>query len=514
MLAAFHKNNNGVAAVLFALAAVPVFLLMALAIDYHTHSTSRTRAQSLVDSAVLAAARVSVPNGATLPTSEQVAVFQAAIDSKLAGMPVFKKIAATLTAGTDKSLVGTINGSSTLWFGAFVGKNTSTIDVTASVAIAGMDIEIAMGIDVSGSMLASDMSGTRIEAAKAAANAMIDSVTTNASPAASIKFAYVPFAFTANIGTTNTGYVTGLSDPLLNGTSWAGCVFERPVPEHISNAYDGNASSPKGLWNAYVAPPEPNSPAGACANPSNGTNSGYEVIDPYVAGNFYPGTRGPNFNCVRHPMKPLTSSITDTKTGINSLTAEYNNGTVFSLGVTWALRMLTPNAPFPGAASFSPKTKKIIIALTDGAQTTEGVYQSYKDSCPAAVNTMSSYSFVPAAKKLSGNALSKGPMDNISPYGYIYDSDPFKYSYGMYNDVDPSLDKLTLSACDYAKQFQNLEIYTIAVSSAAGPGTSIYNTLSACATDAKHFFWVTDTTGINDAFNSIAKNVKSLTLTR
>lgn len=514
MLTPFAKDRNGVAAVLFALMAVPVFLFIALAVDYNTHSASKTKIQSVVDSAVLAAARVSVPSGATLPTSEQIAVYNATITSKLAGMPVFKKTGATLTAGVDKSLIGSIQGTSTLWFGAFIGKDTSTIDVTASVAIAGMDIEIAMGIDVSGSMLAPDMAGTRIEAAKAAANAMIDSVTSNASPAASIKFAYVPFAFTANIGTANTAYVTGASDPLFTGTSWAGCVFERPVPEHITNSYDGNASSPKGQWAAYTAPPEPNSPAGACANPSNGTNSGYEVIDPYVPGNFFPGTRGPNFNCVRHPMKPLTSTISDVKNGINSLTAEFNNGTVFSLGITWALRMLTPNAPFPGAAAFGPKTKKIIIALTDGAQTTEGVYQNFRNTCPAAVNSSQSYSFVPASKKLSGSALNKGPMDNISPYGYIYDSDPFKFGYGMFEDVDPSLDKLTLSACDYAKQFQNIEVYTIAVSSAAGPGTSIYNTLLACATDAKHFFWVTDTAGINEAFNAIAKNVKSLSLTR
>jgi len=514
MFTRFYACRQGAVAVLFAVLSVPAFLVLAMGVDYYTHTATMAKMQNIVDAAVLSAARTAANPTEAVPTTAQRQAFEAEITAKLAGTPVFTLSQATLVVDAGGAFTGRIKGTSKLWFGGFIGKSTTAVDVTASVSLAGMDVEIAMGIDVSGSMLGNDMSGTRIAAAQTAAKQLIDTVTTSASATASFKFALVPFAFTTNIGTANTAYVTGLGDPLLTGTSWAGCVFERSAPEHISNDYNGSVGSSKGQWNAYVAPPEPNAPAGACANPSNGTNDGYETIAPYVAGNPFPGTRGPNFNCVRHAMKPLSTSAIDVKTAIDGLTAEYNNGTVFSLGITWGLRMLTPDAPFPGAAAFGPKTKKIIIALTDGAQTTEAVYQTYQNSCPLAVNSGVAFSFDPKKKKMGGAALTTGPRDNISPYGYIFDSDPFGYTYGSMADVDTSLDRLTLEACDYAKKFQNVEIYTIAVSSFAGPGTSVYNTLNACATDPKHFFWVTDVTGMNAAFNSIAKNVKSLALTR
>lgn len=172
----------------------------------------------------------------------------------------------------------------------------------------------------------------------------------------------------------------------------------------------------------------------------------------------------------------LTTDFSSLKNGIAGFRAVGNYGTIVAPGVSWALRLLTPNAPFPGARPFSANARKVIVAITDGEQTTEAFFSGRAGDtlCKSATNTVSPFAYTPANNKISGKPLNgDGPLDIFSAYGYIYDSDPFNRNYSSIGQVDPSLDDLLLSACDYAKQKPGVEIYTVAVSSAAGPGTRV-----------------------------------------
>jgi len=154
--------------------------------------------------------------------------------------------------------------------------------------------------------------------------------------------------------------------------------------------------------------------------------------------------------------------------------------------------------------------KKVMVMLTDGAQTTEMRY----DACNRTQNPATPYNFTPAAFNPGGRAVGPmGPRDFFGPYGYPYDSDPFGNNYVDYSQVDASLDPLAIAACNFAKS-QGIEIYSVAVSSWAGPGASVYNTLNSCASGSDHFFYATDAAALTNAFAEIARKSTNFVRTK
>lgn len=517
-LTELFEDRSGVVSIIFAICLGVIAMTAGVAIDYSRSVDARAKMLQALDSAVLAAASVPGASGATTPSSAQQAAFDSALQAQVRQLRNVLSYTSDLSIDATGAFVGRATANIQLSFSRIIGMSTTPVQLTSAVnPSVSPSVEIAMALDVSGSMLNTDLSGvSRIDALKTAAQNLVDQVSAAVKSPSTVKVGYVPFTMNVNVGTANSAYVKGATDPLFTGTQWAGCVLERPVPEHISNAYDGSATGPKGLWNAYIYPPEPNGGgSGSCNVPSNGTPGGYSSIAPYVAGNFNPLTVGPNFNCVRHPIQPLSTAIGSVKTGIGGLTAQGNYGTMFGLGVTWAMRLLTPDAPFPGAAA-PGATRKIIIALTDGEQTTEAVYAgNNQTSCSSAQNSTTPYKFDPSAFKLSGKSIStNGPIDNFSAYGYLYDSDPLGIGYTSINDVDASLNPLALSACNYVKNNTGIEVFTIAVSNYAGPGTTVYNTLKQCASADDHFFLVTDYNEMINAFAEIGKQATRMRLVR
>ena len=76
---------------------------------------------------------------------------------------------------------------------------------------------------------------------------------------------------------------------------------------------------------------------------------------------------------------------------------------------------------------------------------------------------------------------------------------------------------VSLDACKKVKQASGdspIEVFTIAVSDGAGPGTRVYNLLQNCATDTSHFFYANDATAMQAAFSSITKKISDVRLTR
>ena len=468
----FAQAEGGSVALIFALVAMALLVAVGIAVDYGRAGQHRERLQAALDSAVQMAA---VMQGTA---SDRQVAFKSAFDSQFGVTPSVLSATPYLDLSVPGEVKGTAKARIRTSVMGVVGYSEMTIGVS-SVGILSKGAEFMMVLDVSGSMMNTDMSGMRrIDVLKQAATGLVDTAIAAAPPAAALKFGYVPFTMNVNIGTANAAYVDNTTHSLFTGTQWAGCVLERPVPNHLSNAYSAASK-----WHAYIYPPETTSSAD-CDNAGDGTNNGYAIIDPYVAGASNPNTRGPNYNCVRHAMAPLTGNAAAIKAQIAGLTAEPNAGTILAPGVTWGTRLLTPNAPFPGADPMNSGVKKVLVMLTDGAQTTEMRY----DACSKTQNPSTPYNFTPAAFNLSGKAVGPmGPRDFFSPYGYIYDSDPFGNNYTSYSQVDASLDPLAIAACNFAKS-QGIEIYSIAVSSYAGPGTNVYNTLRACANDDAHMF--------------------------
>lgn len=503
----FVRSRRGNVSVVFSLAALLVAAVAGSAIDFGRRNTWISRIQTAADSAALAAASL---DGSVDERREQALSFfrsNFARDGSISEPEVDVKI-------TDQSVSIAVEARLTTSFMGLAG--ISEIPVRAvSVASAGeTSVEIALVLDVSGSMRHSLSSyKPRIDVLKDAARQLVNIVSQDGSRMAHVKVGIVPFNMNVNIGTSNAGYVQGTNNILFNGQSWAGCVTERASPATNSDEYIANDGA-KGKWFAYAWPPEPNSSSKSCVNRSNGTNTGYAAIDKQVGYGVL--TRGPNYNCVRHPIMPLSNSYDQVIREIDELTAEWNMGTIIAPGVAWGMRVLSPGEPFTEGGDYSRNVRKYMVVLTDGEQTTEAEY-NVQGACYTSRNTSKAYQFSPSSEGLEGRSLSTyGPRDTFSAYGYIRDSDPFGTSPSNWSDVREDLYNVSLDACAAAKAAggeNGTQIFSIAVSDAAGEGTTVGKLLKACASTPDNFFLATNDQALVDAFGAIAAKISQVRLT-
>ena len=202
---------------------------------------------------------------------------------------------------------------------------------------------------------------------------------------------------------------------------------------------------------------------------------------------------------------------------IDELTSQSNMGTMIAPGVAWGNRLLSPSEPFTEGAAYSKSVRMIMVVITDGELTTEGEWNVQGD-CSAATNSVTPYEFDPAKLGLKGSVLkTHGTIDTFSPYGSMYDSAPTGGG-GSWTAVADGLEKLSLDACQQFKKNNtgdgNVQLYTIAASSGAGPGTRVHSLLQQCATDTDHFFYAESEADLDTAFTSIAKMASELHLTQ
>ena len=501
------RSDRGNVSLLFSAAMLGVAIASGVAIDFGRRNTWISRIQTAADSAALAAA--GLEGTAEERKSAAISYFKVNLGDpeEVSGTDVKIDL-----AGDNVSVLVTAKLRTS--FMALAG--IEAIPITAnSVASAGESaIEIVLVLDVSGSMRHSLSSLTpRIDVLKKAARSLVNVVSQDGARMSRVKVGIVPFNMTVNIGTANTGYVQGTDNSLFNQQAWAGCVMERAHPSTNTDDYMPNNGA-KGRWHAYAWPPEPNNRSNSCLNKSNGTNDRYAAID--LPAGYSVLTRGPNYNCVRHPIMPLSGSYDAVMAKINQLTAEWNMGTIIAPGVAWGMRVLSPEEPFTEGKAYSPRVRKYMTVLTDGELTTEAEY-GVQGSCSIARNTSSTYHFNPSSQGLPGRSLSTtGPRDTYSPYGYIRDADPFNSSPASWSDVRRDLNAVSLDACASAKAAGGsnpIEVYTIAVSDAAGKGTAVSQLLQACASKPENYFLATNDAGLLGAFETIAAKISQVRLT-
>lgn len=497
------RDERGSITLLFAFGLATALILVGFAVDVGTAVRTRLRLQNGLDGAVLAASNVAVADDQR--QSKFDSFLAANVQGKLGTIDSKNFVYNAGTGGT-----GTASLSIPTTFLRLIGVKNITVKTSATAYMAAIDLEVVFALDISGSMQFNDMGGgSRLNALKSSVSKMVDIIMQNKTASQKVKFAMVPFNMAVNIGTDNIGIVDDTSNPLFNGTTWAGCVLERRGAYASTDDYSAGASNGSGRWQAYIWPPAPNG-SGRCLNKSNGTNSGYSSVEPAPLGTD-PWMDGPNFNCPRYPMQRLTSSDSDIVSAVNGLQAYGNMGTTVGPAVGWAMRILSPTGPFAEGAPFDGKTRKIIIVVTDGEMVTDGM------SCAGATNTVESYKFDPSKLQLDGRVLTSAPTnDSFTPYGYLQDSDPYNRGLVSALDANKELDRLSVAACDAAKSRSSqypIEVFTIAASTGAGPGTRAETVLSKCASNG-NFYYAADSTSLDEAFAKIAGEALRLRITK
>ena len=517
---AFVASGKGSIAILTGAFLMVITIATGGAIEFQAAQSAKRAMQDAVDAATLATARSYLTEG----DAERARAFgREVFESNLAGMNVLDmKLVLDFEADGLTSAFAT--GRSPSFISSAIYPDGIPLDAASGVKLQQRPIDIALVLDISSSMTRSYDGGTVLSEMQAAAKAFIQAMVVGG---ADMRVALVPFSMTVNIGTDMGDYVTGTDHPFFAGDPWAGCVFERPGSHRAGDAYDGSETGPGGKWHAYFWPPEPNAHAAGsgdyCMNPSDGTGQAYgdpgpldDAFDahyPTWREPLSPLTFGPNFNCSRHPVVPLTADHMSMKSAIDGLTAHINFGTIVAPGVAWGRRVLSGGSPFTEGGGDRANARKVMIVLTDGQENTDGSSWNPLTQCYDHRNSNgSTFRFDPADFKMDGRALNgNGPESFMTPYGYILDSNPLGTGDGTFEGESADLGRLTAEACAAAKE-DGVEVFTIGVTTNTAPGSTIHTLLEACASTPEDFIYVGNSGTLKERFQKIAKTFQTLSL--
>lgn len=221
---AFAPNEKGNVAMLFALACLVIFPLVGFAIDFSRTIVDKHKLQMMTDSAVLAAA-----HDAHMTSAEREAVIESYINHLEEELG--REILYTVTQDDEGlvSLTTQLRVDTTI--SKIMGKDYIDVSVRSDAIEGGADIEVAMILDITGSM-----SGSRITALKEAATDLVNTVVTDEQTPYYSKASLVPYSVAVNVG----AYADDVRGNILPGRSITGAAWQTGTTRNITGATRAN----------------------------------------------------------------------------------------------------------------------------------------------------------------------------------------------------------------------------------------------------------------------------------
>lgn len=330
----FLANQKGTLAVYTAIAGIPMMLAVGTAVDLSRLNTAQTQIQGAIDAAALTGASLKNKSDA-----ERIAAAQKSfaanttfgVASKMSPAATFKVVDGKMIADADIDVPSA--------FMHFAG-----IDVMQGNAYAEVNIlsdkkaEIVMVLDYSGSMKDPVDGKTKYKVMRDAAIKLVEDL--SKSDPDNVKIGLVPFS--------NHVYTTLPGAFVLGGSgSWTGCTQDRQHPFNLTDATP--TGNPLSQWGQPMLSVDD--------DPTDDNNQVNFGCNGYVANNLTTVDLTDKFKDITNQLKIMKPYAY----------------THIALGVEFGYHMLSPNAPFTKGAAYDDKeTKKFMVVLTDGAQTTGG----------------------------------------------------------------------------------------------------------------------------------------------
>lgn len=224
-LRGFRSDARGALAVWVALSLIPLCLLVFGVFDISRMSVERRRLQDSLDAATLIAARSTATDTATLTTLGKAALAaelgKSVSSATFEGSTNGKQVTGTASVSIDPIILG------------MIGKDKLTVGAKSVVVRAANNLEIALVLDITGSM-----SGTRISDLKTAANDLVDIVVQDVQTPYYSKVAVVPYSMGVNVGTYADAVRGAVPSSPLASAAW-----NTGVTKSVSS-FTGNTSSP------------------------------------------------------------------------------------------------------------------------------------------------------------------------------------------------------------------------------------------------------------------------------
>lgn len=506
-------DDRGNVAIVAALAMGPICVAGLGAADLARATSAKSQLQDALDAAALAAARTNATTDAQLKTYGDRYLGQ---NLKLG--TDYRLAASNFKFSADGKVQATAQVTVTPFVAGLVTGGPMAINASTEVVRADMKVEIALVLDTTGSMNEGDKLDDMKDAAKAFITKMKSVSDKHVEPDA-VKISLVPFANAVRVdGTTyrNSTWVdqNGIS-PINNeifttssgtqfanrfqlfstlGVTWRGCLEMRKAPYDIQDDAPTTAT-PATLYTPYFAVDEPDSKTTGYGDdydndyiPDNTNSSNWRVRQGMI--NKYGGKKkdtmdnffGPNAGCGMSQIRRLTTDFTSLTGWVDALSASGN--TNIPIGLMWGWNTLTPHAPFSdGSAYDAPKTKKVIVLMTDGENTI-----SQRDTPNDGSYAATGYIWQGRVLKSNDTPLQQGASKA---------------------ERTAALDSRLSKLCDNIKA-KHIEIYTIRVE--VDTGTS--DLLKNCASGRDYFYDVQSSGTLTQVFESVAGQIAALHLSR
>ncbi|WP_246679030.1 MULTISPECIES: pilus assembly protein [unclassified Mesorhizobium] len=517
----FWRCKSGNFALLMGLALPAILATVGFATDVSTIMRAKVSLQSSLDAATLASSHLSDNE------ADRRQLFDRYFQANVANHGELSN--ARVTFSVDKGLnyiktKAVASADVALNFAFLFGAN-QRIEVDSGAVEATNNLEVVLVLDNTGSM-----AGAKIKALRDATKALLDSLEGAKSPNRKVSAALVPFVTAVNIngdefdpswidmdGKSSTN---GVNFPLLpdgkrvnhmdlfrdlaegtgwKGTGWKGCVEARPGSAGISDIAPDQTDADT-LFVPYLAPDDPGDATDPSASYGNDTkvyNNSYlsddvedgadkkgkdKKIAKYknpkakkINDKKGPLTVGPNRACPT-PVVPLSIDLDKLRTAAAQMQEWNGSGTNVSEGLSWGMRVLSPDAPYTGGAAWkAPNTSKIVVLLTDGENVVFG-------------------------------ASNEPEKSDYTSYGFLSSG---RFGSSNQTDAARTVDRWTLDVCQKLKA-QQVQIYTITLQSDTAANRTLYG---KCATDPSNYYAVNDPSKLPNVFQEIARKFTVLQLT-
>jgi Flp pilus assembly protein TadG len=439
-------DHRGVSAVAFAITFAVLAPMTMATFDVYQMNEQRGKLQDALDAAALYAARS--------PATDTKGIDDIGDKALLANL---KMIPGATLQSSDFTLVTTGDAKVVAVASVRVPAlapdsfTHNPVQVSTEVTRAGNNLEVAMVLDITGSMSAS------IPSLRSAANQLIDLVVSDTQTPYYSKVAIVPYADSVNPG-TYTDAARGIEQ---TGTG-AG------IPGNAKIQFTNHSGSSRTFNDSNCVSERTGSEAF--------TDASYTVAK---VGWVYPPTSGNNA-CVTPTIQPLSSDKTLLHAKVATLTSNYS--TAGHIGLAWGWYMVSPNwaSLFPSASApaayGTDHLLKVVILMTDGAFNT-----AY---CNGVISYQSSYTD-------NSSGLTTDHSDCASP-----NSDAFTQAQTL---------------CANMKALPHpIIIYTVGFNVSSDPKATTL--LNGCATDAKHVYFPSNGASLQVAFQQIGADLQRLRL--
>lgn len=335
-------DSRGAVIIIIGLAIVPLAIALGLVIDSARSYTAHNRLQGAVDAAALAGANSTEIDEESIEETATMFFESNYADDYLGGgltsfSAVYDEDSGEITVSAEVLLPTT--------FMRVAGKDNVVIDVTASAVTQTSGLELALVVDVTGSMDGTVGGVKKIDSLKAAATALLDTLYGEQDLVEDLYVSLVPYSGAVNIGPDRTDLVTGLAQGAFAPEKWGGCVEAR------SGGLDQTDDPPKGAGGKF---------------PPYNFRTYNDAYGPWF------GDSG-NLFCPVQPITPLEPSRQAIEDKVSALSA--SGATLTNIGMAWGWRSISPtwqgnwgkDTPADRPLDYNVKSNiKALVFMTDG----------------------------------------------------------------------------------------------------------------------------------------------------